>query len=79
MRSPSVRADMSKIEAFRRASEVKKHSVEVEKANIISTKPSEEQSTRRKTKTRSFGCTFRMRPVDTAIEGSSSFHARQEL
>ena len=42
---PAVRADVNKISAFRRASEVKEHGVGVEKANIAEPLPSVEQST----------------------------------
>jgi|AntAceMinimDraft_5_1070358.scaffolds.fasta_scaffold138603_1 hypothetical protein len=43
MHWPAVRADVSKIAAFRRASQVKKHGVGVEKANIMGGKPSVEE------------------------------------
>jgi hypothetical protein len=43
MHSPAVRADMSKISVFRRATKVKKHGVGVEKSNIIGSQPSVEE------------------------------------
>jgi hypothetical protein len=45
MQWPAVPADVNKISAFRRASEVKEHGVGVEKANIAEPLPSVEQST----------------------------------
>jgi hypothetical protein len=45
MHWPAVNAELRKNAAFRRASKVKKHDVEFEKANIIGTLPSVEQST----------------------------------
>jgi hypothetical protein len=43
MPSPAVRAYMSRIAAFRRASKVKKHGVGVEKSNIIVSQKSVEE------------------------------------
>ena len=45
MHRPAVNADKSEITAFRRASHVKKNGVWFEKANIIGTELSVEQST----------------------------------
>jgi hypothetical protein len=43
MHWPAVRADVSRIAAFRRAALVKKHGVGIEKANIMGGKPSVEE------------------------------------
>jgi hypothetical protein len=43
MHWPAVRADVSKISAFRHAFEVKEHCVGVEKANMIEPQPSVEK------------------------------------
>jgi hypothetical protein len=45
MRSPSVRADNSEIASFHRSSKIKKRGVGVERADIMSVKPSMKQST----------------------------------
>ena len=44
MRSPSVRADNSEIASFHRSSKIKRRGVGVERADIMSVKPSVEQS-----------------------------------